>query len=75
MRPVSIGISLGSALFESGMRYDDGKNEKPQQKLQDIDENHPTRFKLAIVDAENGDKENDYLTSSTPNQQHSYGYD
>jgi len=45
-----------------------------QQELQDIDENNPTRFQVAKVDAENDDKETDYLTS-TPNQQHSYEYD
>lgn len=48
---------------------------REQQELQDIDENGPNRFQVAIVDAENDDKENDYMTSSTPNQQYSYGYD
>jgi hypothetical protein len=48
---------------------------RDQQELQDIDENSPTRFQVAVVDAENEDRENEYLTSSTANQQHSYGQD
>jgi hypothetical protein len=44
---------------------------REQQELQDIDENSPTRFQVAVVDSENDDKENDSMT----NQQYSYGYD
>jgi hypothetical protein len=48
---------------------------RDQQELQDIDENSPNRFQVAIVEAEDEDTDNDYLTSSTPNQQYSYVYD
>jgi len=46
-----------------------------QQELQDIDLHNHTRFQVAKVDAENGDKETDSLASSAANQQHSDGYD
>jgi hypothetical protein len=45
-----------------------------QQELQDIDQNSPTRFQVAKVDAEDEDyNETDCLTS--PIQQRSYGCD
>jgi hypothetical protein len=48
---------------------------KDQQELQHIDENGSNRFQVAIVEAENEDKENECLTSSTANQQCSIGHD
>jgi hypothetical protein len=44
-----------------------------QLELQDIDQNSPTRFQVAKVDAEDDKKETDCLTS--PNLQYSYGSD
>jgi hypothetical protein len=46
-----------------------------QQELQDIDHHNPTRFQVAKVDADNEDKETNFLASSATNQQPSYGYD